>query len=145
MSDTNYSVITGRITKDVHIEKTTTGIDVIRFTVASNRMKKPEEEQAQADFIQCIAWRNTATYLARYASKGDLLLVEGRIQTSNYKSKDGHTVYDTKLVANRVQILQRVNYQPKQETVVNELKTDDMSEFEDVSGVNIIADDDLPF
>lgn len=145
MSDTNYSVITGRITKDVHIEKTTTGIDVIRFTVASNRMKKPEEEQAQADFIQCIAWRNTATYLARYASKGDLLLVEGRIQTSNYKSKDGHTVYGTKLVANRVQILQRVNYQPKQETVVNELKTDDMSEFEDVSGVNIIADDDLPF
>ena len=145
MSDTNYSVITGRITKDVHIEKTTTGIDVIRFTVASNRMKKPEEEQAQADFIQCIARRNTATYLARYASKGDLLLVEGRIQTSNYKSKDGHTVYDTKLVANRVQILQRVNYQPKQETVVNELKTDDMSEFEDVSGVNIIADDDLPF
>ena len=145
MSDTNYSVITGRITKDVHIEKTTTGIDVIRFTVASNRMKKPEEEQAQADFIQCIAWRNTATYLARYASKGDLIAVEGRIQTSNYKSKDGHTVYDTKLVANRVQILQRVNYQPKQETVVNELKTDDMSEFEDVSGVNIIADDDLPF
>lgn len=76
MSDTNYSIITGRITKDVHIEKTQSGIDVIRFTVASNRMKKPEEEQAQADFIQCIAWRNTATYLARYASKGDLLLVE---------------------------------------------------------------------
>lgn len=145
MSDTNYSIITGRITKDVHIEKTQSGIDVIRFTVASNRMKKPEEEQAQADFIQCIAWRNTATYLARYASKGDLLLVEGRIQTSNYKGKDGHTVYDTKLIANRVQILQRVNYQPKQETTVNELKTADMNEFEDVSGVNIIADEDLPF
>lgn len=144
MSDTNYSIITGRITKDVHIEKTTTGIDVIRFTVACNRMKKPEEEQAQADFIQCIAWRNTATYLARYASKGDLLLVEGRIQTSNYKGKDGHTVYDTKLVANRVQILQRVNYQPKQETAVNELKTDDTDDF---SGLDYeaVADDDLPF
>ena len=145
MSDTNYSIITGRITKDVHIEKTPNGIDVIRFTVASNRMKKPEEEQAQADFIQCIAWRNTATYLARYASKGDLLLVERRIQTTNYKGKDGHTVYDTKLIANRVQILQRVNNQPKQETTANELKTADMNEFEDVSGVNIIADEDLPF
>lgn len=145
MSDTNYSIITGRITKDVHIEKTQSGIDVIRFTVASNRMKKPEEETAQADFIQCIAWRNTATYLARYASKGDKLLIEGKIQTSNYKGKDGNTVYDTKLVVNRFQILQRVNYQPKQETAVNELKTADMNEFEDVSGVNIIADEDLPF
>lgn len=145
MSDTNYSIITGRITKDVHIEKTQSGIDVIRFTVASNRMKKPEEEQAQADFIQCIAWRNTATNLARYASKGDKLLIEGKIQTSNYKGKDGNTVYDTKLVVNRFQILQRVNNQPKQETAVNELKTADMNEFEDVSGVNIIADEDLPF
>ena len=145
MSDTNYSIITGRITKDVHIEKTQSGIDVIRFTVASNRMKKPEEEQAQADFIQCIAWKNTATYLARYASKGDKLLIEGKIQTSNYKGKDGNTVYDTKLVVNRFQILQRVNNQPKQETAVNELKTADMNEFEDVSGVNIIADEDLPF
>lgn len=145
MSDTNYSIITGRITKDVHIEKTQSGIDVIRFTVASNRMKKPEEETAQADFIQCIAWRNTATYLARYASKGDKLLIEGKIQTSNYKGKDGNTVYDTKLVVNRFQILQRVNNQPKQETTVNELKTADMNEFEDVSGVNIIADEDLPF
>ena len=105
----NNVVLVGRLTKDPEIRKTQTGLSVVSFTIAANRPKKKDEEQ-KADFINCIAWRGTADFLGRYAKKGNLVGIEGRIQTRNYESQRwgyyGYTVYVTEILCNSVQLLE---------------------------------------
>lgn len=96
----------GRITKDVTARaiKGADGKDIstASFTLAvDRRMTKAQREAAEkakrptADFITCVAWGKTADVLAEYGKKGQMLAVEGRIETRHYEAKDGHTVYVT--------------------------------------------------
>ena len=102
----NRVVLVGRLTRDVEVRKTGSNLSVATFTVACDRrFSNGQEGQQSADFISCVAWRQTADFLAQYAKKGTLVGVEGRIQTRNYKDKDGKTVYVTEVVADNVQLL----------------------------------------
>lgn len=111
----NRTVLVGRLTKDIELRYTQSNIAYCRFTLAVNRSFKKEGEQ-EADFINCIAWRNQAENMAKYIGKGSLIGVEGRIQTGSYE-KDGQRIYTTDVVCDSVQFLE-----PKQEqtTVFNE-------------------------
>ena len=81
----NRVVLVGRLTRDVEVRKTGSNLSVATFTVACDRrFSKGQEGQQSADFISCVAWRQTADLLAQYAKKGTLVGVEGRIQTRNY-------------------------------------------------------------
>ena len=90
----------------------------VSFTVACNRRFTSQGQEPQADFINCVAWRQTADYMANYVKKGALLGVEGRIQTRNYEDQTGKRVYVTEVVCDSVQTLVRSNteaqsnYQP---------------------------------
>lgn len=103
----NRVVLVGRLTKDVEVRKTGTGLSVASFTVACDRNRSRSDENGQqADFISCTAWRQTADFLGMYAKKGAMVGVDGRIQTRSYDGQDGRRVYVTEVVADNVQLLE---------------------------------------
>lgn len=149
----NRVVLVGRLTKDVEVRKTPTGLSVASFTVACNRRQSSQSQERQADFIGCVAWRQTADFLGQYAKKGALVAVEGRIQTRNYDGADGRKVYVTEVVCDSVQLVGSRNdnsnmnqgYQPQTNNYAPSFAAD--PGFDDFSsGVSLdISSDDLPF
>lgn len=103
----NRVVLVGRLTKDVDLKKTQSDTSVASFTVACNRRFSGQNQgQQQADFISCVAWRQTADFLHQYAKKGSLVGVEGRIQTRSYDDASGKRVYVTEVVCDSCQLLE---------------------------------------
>ena len=90
----NHVTLMGRLTATPELKATTNDINYCRFTVAVNRPYSKEEEQ-KADFINCVAWGKTAEFVTKYFTKGQMIAVEGAIQTGNYTNKDGIKVYTT--------------------------------------------------
>lgn len=81
----NVSIIQGRLTKKAEMRKTQTGKDVATFTLACDKGK-----DAGADFVNCVAWDNTARFIEQYFNKGDMCLVTGRLQSRNYEDSNGN-------------------------------------------------------
>ena len=105
MININSVTLVGRITKDIDLRKTSSNTSVCNFTVAVDRRFQSQQTNGQtADFINCIAWRQSADFLASYAGKGTIVAVEGRIQTRSYDGQNGK-VYVTEVVADNVQII----------------------------------------
>lgn len=94
----NSVTISGRLTSDVEVRKTQSGLSVASFTVAVQKDKE------HADFINCVAWRQSADFLGQFTHKGDMVGVMGRLQTRDYE-RDGQKVYVTEVIADRVEIL----------------------------------------
>lgn len=84
----NKVVLVGRLTRDVELRENEGGTKIARFNVAVSRNYKNKEGKYDADFISCVAYRNTAEFVEKYFHKGDGIIVEGRIQTGSYE-KDG--------------------------------------------------------
>ena len=103
----NRVVLVGRLTRDVEVRKTQSGLSVASFTVAVDNRRRGQDGTTQntADFINCVAWRQSADFLGQYARKGAMIGVDGRIQTRNY-DRDGQKVYVTEVVADTVQLLE---------------------------------------
>ena len=80
----NTVALTGRLTADPELKHTSNGIAVVSFCVAVNRRFKDQ----QADFINCVAWRQTAEFICKYFVKGQMIGLEGSIQTRNYTDQD---------------------------------------------------------
>ena len=110
MSGINSVVLVGRLTRDVEVRKTTSGISYARFTVAcdrrfSGRDQNGSSNQPTADFISCVAWRQSADFLGSYGRKGSMVGVNGSIQTGSYTDREGKKVYTTDVLCDRVQLL----------------------------------------
>lgn len=140
----NRVVLTGRLTKDVELKSTSTGIPIAFFTLAVNRPYKDKDGNQNADFIRCIMWRKGAENLSTFAKKGSLIGVDGRIQTSTYTNADAKKVYVTEVVAETFSLLEPKNtqnqsYQPdnRNQSFGNNSKSN--------NGTITVADDDLPF
>ena len=101
----NRVSLVGRLTKDPAQRKTANGTSVATFTVACDRRFQGQNQDNQADFINCVAWRQSADFLSQYASKGRLVGVEGRIQTRSYDDQTGKRVYVTEVVCDSVRLL----------------------------------------
>lgn len=80
----NKIILVGRLTRDPELRSTSTGLSTANFTVAVNRNFKNKDGQYDADFIPCVAFRNTADFISKYFKKGNLICLDGRIQTRNY-------------------------------------------------------------
>lgn len=94
----NIAAITGRLVRDPEIRNTQSGVSVCSFTVAVDRAYKSGEER-EADFIDCVAWRHSAEFLGKWFSKGDMIGVQGHLQTRNWETDDGQKRKATELVA----------------------------------------------
>lgn len=155
----NVSLI-GRITKDVELRYSPSGVAVAKFTLAVNRAFKKDGEQ-EADFIRVTIFKKTAENTANFCKKGSLVGIVGQIQTGSYDDKDGKKVYTTEVLANNVQFLdtrsqsdtqqggyqqpqyQQNNYQPSQQRQGNYNNSAQGNEPFNPSGT--IDDSDLPF
>ena len=85
----NRFVGMGRITRDLEPKTTPSGVNVLSFTIACDRDIKQGGEKV-TDFIDCVAWRHNADFLAKYAGKGRLVCVEGNLQSRKWQDKDGN-------------------------------------------------------
>ena len=102
----NNVVLVGRMTRDAELRYTPSNQAVATFTLAVNRNFKNQNGEREADFINCVIWRQQAENLANWAKKGTLVGVTGRIQSRNYENQQGQRVYVTEVVADNFQILE---------------------------------------
>ena len=137
----NKSILLGRITKDIEVRKTTNDISTCQFTIAVNRNYKNKDGNYDADFINCIAFRNTADFIGNYFKKGNRVLLEGRIQTRSYKDKQEQTRYVTEVVVENITLLESKKQEEKEEIEVPQSKSNYDNDNTDIQ----LEDEDLPF
>jgi single-strand DNA-binding protein len=94
----NKVILAGRLTSDVELKQTTSGVSVCSFTLAINR-KFSTNGQQQTDFIQCQAWRQTAEFISKYFKKGSALCISGSIQVRSWTDSNNQKRYATEVVA----------------------------------------------
>lgn len=107
----NNVSLTGRLTKDIDLRYTQSGVAVASFTLAVNRNYKDQDGNQQTDFIQCQIWRKAAENFANFTHKGSLIGIEGRIQTRNYDNQQGQKVYVTEVIVTNFSLLEPRNAQ----------------------------------
>lgn len=132
----NKTILMGRITKDLELRQTQSGVSVTSFTIAVNR-RFAKEGQQQADFINCVAWRQQAEFIAKHFGKGKMIAVVGNLQSRSWEGQDGKKQYATDVVVDEVYFTGE-----KKETGTEATE----NEFADLPGFTVADDDgDLPF
>ena len=115
----NKALIVGHLVRDPEENG-----KAIKFTIAVQRDYKNTEGNYESDFIRCVAFGQTGNFIKEYCHKGDLIGIDGQITTSKYE-KDGKTMYNTEIMANKTRKLSNnTNTTPKQENVLKEPKNE---------------------
>ena len=102
----NCVQLVGRLTATPELKQTQSGISTTRFTVAVDRKFQKSGEEKRADFINCVAWRQTAEFVCKYFTKGQRIGLEGRITTDKYQDKDGNMRFITDVDVNSVEFVE---------------------------------------
>lgn len=105
----NNIVLTGRMTREVDLRYTQSGVAVGSFNLAVERPFKTQGGERETDFINCIIWRKAAENFANFTRKGSLVGIEGRIRTRNYENQQGQRVYVTEVVVENFTLLESRN------------------------------------
>lgn len=98
----NSVCLMGRLTADPELKSTQLGVSVCNFRIAVDRTYTPKGQEKQTDFINIITWRGTAEFVSRYFRKGQLVAVQGSIQTGQYTDRDGNKRTTFDVVADNV-------------------------------------------
>lgn len=99
----NHIVLMGRLTRDPELRRTGSGIAVASFTLAVDRdFGSRDGGEKETDFIDIVAWRNTAEFVSKYFTKGRMAVVSGRLQIRNWNDKDGNKRRSAEVVADNV-------------------------------------------
>lgn len=97
----NHITIMGRLTRDVELRRTGSGVAVASFTVAVDRDYSKDSEK-ETDFIDCVAWRQTGEFVSKHFKKGSMIVVSGRLQIRSWNDKDGNKRRTAEVVADNV-------------------------------------------
>ena len=136
----NNVCLVGRMTDNAELRYTPNNQAVATFRLAVNRPFKSQNGEREADFINCVIWRQQAENLANWAKKGALIGITGRIQTRNYENQQGQRVYVTEVIADSFQLLE-FNKQNDQGHSQGQSQPDFSRQAEPMN----ILDSDLPF
>lgn len=98
----NHIVIMGRLTRDPDVRRTPNGTSVTSFSLAVDRDFGSRDGEKATDFIDCVAWRNTADFVGKYFTKGRMAIVSGRLQIRDWTDKDGNKRRSAEVVADNV-------------------------------------------
>ena len=101
----NKVTLIGRLTKDPEIKLTSNQTQFCNFTIAVDRRFKDSNGQRQTDFINCVAWKQTAVFIQKYFKKGSRIGIAGSIQTRSYE-KDGQKVFITEVLAEEAEFVE---------------------------------------
>ena len=147
----NVICLMGRLVADPELKSTQNGVAVTSFCIAVDRAYQPKGQERQTDFINCVAWRNTAEFITRFFHKGQRIALQGSLQSRNYQDRDGNKRTAYEVVVDNASFVdpkgsnenaaprydsQVPQYSESQPAFSNE-KTGDFEE--------ILGDDDLPF
>ena len=135
----NKVILGGRLTADVELKQTPSGVSVCTFSLAINRKTGKDQEQ-KTDFIDCQAWRQTAEFIARYFRKGSSICIVGSIQKRSWKDQQGNTRYATEVIADEAMFVDSKSDTPTDTYDAPAFAKGNAPQFEEVR-----ADDDLPF
>ena len=140
----NNVCLVGRICNDLEEMKTQSGVLITRFCVATDRKYQKADSDKKTDFIDCVAFNNTSTFLSRYFHKGDMIAIQGNIQTDNYTDKNGNKRKSVAVIIENVSFCgskQQSNSNSNLNVAPPTYASADNSDFEE-----IVDDDDvLPF
>ena len=140
----NKVILAGRLTSDPELKMTTSGISVTSFTLAVNR-KYIKDQQQQADFINIVAWRQTAEFISRYFRKGYAICITGSIQVRSWQDQHGQKHYATEIIADEAMFVDsKSDNQTVSDSTYNTGTTGQVSDT-DTQNVEITPDDNLPF
>ena len=106
MAAFNKVILIGNISSDLELKQTQNGISVTSFSIAVGR-RKVKDQEPQTDFINCVAWRNTAEFICNYFQKGKAILIVGSLQTRNWTDQNGQKRYVTEVVAEEAQFVEK--------------------------------------
>ncbi len=142
----NNVVLMGRLTFEPELKSTPSGVSILNFQIACERNYQKANEEKKTDFIDCIAWRQTAEFISRYFSKGSMIAVEGSIQTNSFTDQNGNKRKSVQVVANNVSFCgskaeSGTNTNPAYSQPTPSYATSDNSDFEEI----VDDEDDLPF
>ena len=98
----NRVILMGRITQELELKQTPSGVSVLSFSVAVERRYSKQDEEKQTDFINCVAWRQQAEFISKYFGKGRMIALEGNLRTRNYDDKNGVKHYVTEVFVDSV-------------------------------------------
>ena len=98
----NIATVQGRFVSSPELRTTNTGVAVCSFTLAVEKDRPNADGTRGADYIDCVAWRQTAEFVARHMDKGQMVIVSGRLQRRKWEDKQGVTRYATDIVAESV-------------------------------------------
>ena len=128
--------ITGRLTGDIELKATQSGVSVCGFTVAVDRPAVKDK----IDFIDCVAWRQKAEFLSKYFHKGDGIEITGVLTTRNYEDKNGNKRKAVEVVCEQVGFPKG-----KKKTDADSNQQDAPAEYDETEFVEVGDDEDLPF
>ena len=139
----NSVVLMGRLTYQPEIKVTPSGVSVLRLQIAVDRNYQKQGEERKTDFIDCVAWRNTAEFIGKKFKKGNMIAIEGNIQTESYTDKNGDKRKSVDVIVNQASFCgSKAESNGQQATPFNNpaptyYENNDFEEIED--------EDDLPF
>lgn len=134
----NNVTLIGRLTRNPKLQYTNSNIATAQFNIACNRNFKNSNGEYDADFINCVMWRDQAERFCEWTRKGMLVGITGRIQTRSYEGNDGKRVYVTEVVVENFQVLE------KRDNTTNQNSMNEQMPPNFASPMNI-EDSDLPF
>ncbi len=139
----NKAILIGRLTTQPELKKTQSGVSISSFSIAVQRNYKDANGSYPTDFINIVTWRNTAEFVCKFFTKGQLIGIVGSIQSRNYEDKNGNKRTAIEVVADEAQFVESKReasaYNEPQEFKAPPVAGGNDVEFEEVE------DDDLPF
>ena len=147
----NKVILMGRLTRDPELRHTQADIPVASFSLAVDRgFSRRDDSQQNVDFINIVAWRNTAEFVSKWFSKGQLVAVSGRLQVRSYKDRDGNNRTATEVVADEVFFAESKRDSSSAPSFASAPSSSDMGGFNSVSSGSdfeeLVGDDgELPF
>ena len=134
----NNVTLIGRLTRDAELRYTPSNIATAQFNVACNRNFKNANGEYDADFINCVMWREQAERFCNWTKKGMLVGITGRIQTRSYEGNDGKRAYVTEVVAENFQVLEKRDNTANQNSMTEQMPPNYANPMD-------IDESDLPF
>lgn len=159
----NKVILVGRLTRDPELRSTTSGFNTANFSIAVQRNFKNKDGNFDADFINCVAFRNNADFINKYFKKGSLIGIEGRLQSRSYDANDGSKRYITEVLIDNVEFVGSKNDNSNDNYISNnnsgfypdtsvndnsastEVEVPSTDPYEDFDSEITLSDNDLPF
>ena len=135
----NKVIEIGRNVKDIELRQTSSGTSAVEFSIAVKRAFKNANGEYDSDFFNCVAFGKSAETISRYVKKGDMIGIEGRLQTRSYTNKEGRKINATEIIVENFEFLQSKKQEEPAETNV------ESDPFKNATWEEIPNDDDLPF